>query len=242
MCALKNNEFVPNTAVSLEHHEPVKILLQHCQEMKRQESCLRLVTFLLLIGSATVFFLVHFMSQCGRSVEEKEEKVSFPHVAAITQQQDSYRPHALVTSPLGKLSEDVYVQWYSGKAGLVNMEGFTYNKTAHALVVPQKGRYYVYIGMNLQLPDSASQSETERTPVKMFLLHVITYHSSYPEDTVVMEVRDSIPAASDGERTVHMGHVVKLEKGALLRATVRKGSELIRTANDYSMYFGAHLL
>lgn len=44
--------------VDMGQNESVLILMKHCRDMKRQESCLRLITLLLLLGCATLFFFV----------------------------------------------------------------------------------------------------------------------------------------------------------------------------------------
>ncbi|XP_046906977.1 tumor necrosis factor ligand superfamily member 15-like isoform X2 [Hypomesus transpacificus] len=226
--------------------ETVTVLPPHYQKVKRQEMCLRLVTLLFLMSCAAAYFLtLHVRS-------DPSTNPVLQHTAGSSQKQVSSsqlctggtlasvqsKPNALVTSPSNRetLSDNSIVQWYSEKIGLVTLKGFTYDQDAQALVVPQYGSYYIYTGMNLQLAASTCAKNNQT-----FEMHVLTHRPSYPKDKEFMVVKESIMGCG-GYRTVYLGQVMLLEKGALLKAKIISGSNMVQTTKDYSIYFGAYLI
>uniref|UniRef100_A0AAY5L2T2 THD domain-containing protein n=1 Tax=Esox lucius TaxID=8010 RepID=A0AAY5L2T2_ESOLU len=124
-----------------------------------------------------------------------------------------------------------FMKWEAHK-GSVHQQGFTYNETSRSVVVPEEGKYFVYVGMNFR--NHLKES-------KMIVLKVIKYSLSYKDWVEVLEVKDSIPA--ENRRTVYTGQVLSLMEGDLLRVWLdNKNYELIDCTTERTMYFGAFLL
>ncbi|XP_029499884.1 tumor necrosis factor ligand superfamily member 15 [Oncorhynchus nerka] len=237
-CA-RNSEIPHDTLISMAQQESVVLLLKHCQEMKRQESRLRLVTLVLVLGCAAVLV---FMQRVNRDCNEKD---SFKHAEysrqqAIDRQGQNLKPNAHLTtsSRCNSVPED-YIQWEHKKTGLVHMQNFTYDEKKYALVVPQGGQYFVYVGVNFRMPHKDKVSGE----IHFLSLKVLKFSNRYPDNCSIMEVKDSIPDNRRGARTVYTGQVVALEEGDLLRVSINEDNyELIDCSAETTMYFGAFLL
>ncbi|XP_055731195.1 tumor necrosis factor ligand superfamily member 15 [Salvelinus fontinalis] len=237
-CA-RNSEIPHDTVISIAQQESVVLLLKHCQEMKRQESRLRLVTLFLVLGCAAVFV---FTQRVNRDCNEKDsfKPAEYSRQQAIDRQEQNLKPNAhLTTSSRCNSVPEVYIQWEHQKTGLVHMQHFTYDEKKHALVVPQGGRYFVYVGVNFRMPDKDKVSGE----IHFLSLKVWKFSNRYPDDWPIMEVKDSIPDNRRGARTVYTGQVVALEEGDLLRVSINEDNyELIDCSAETTMYIGAFLL
>ncbi|XP_029565981.1 lymphotoxin-alpha [Salmo trutta] len=237
-CA-RNSEIPHDTVISMAQQESVVLLLKHCQEMKRQESRLRLVTLFLVLGCAAVFV---FTQRVNRDCNEKHslKPAEYSRQQAIDRQGQNLKPNAHLTtsSRCNSVPED-YIQWEHEAIGLVHMQNFTYDEKKHALVVPQGGRYFVYVGVNFRMPDKDKVSGE----IHFLSLKVLKFSNSYQYNCPIMEVKDSIPGNRRGTRTVYTGQVVALEEGDLLRVSINEDNyELIDCSTETTMYIGAFLL
>ncbi|CAB1318906.1 unnamed protein product, partial [Coregonus sp. 'balchen'] len=127
-----------------------------------------------------------------------------------------------------------YIQWEHQDTGLVHMQNFTYDENKQALVVPQGGRYFVYVGVNFRMPDKDKVSGE----VHFLSLKVLKYSNSYENNWPIMEVKDSIPDDRRGERrTMYTGQVVTLEEGDLLMVSIDEDNyELIDCSAETTMF------
>ncbi|XP_041755326.1 tumor necrosis factor ligand superfamily member 15 [Coregonus clupeaformis] len=238
-CA-RNREIPEDTVISMAQQETVFILLKHCQEMKRQESRWRLVTLFLVLGCAAVFF---FTQRVIRDCNEKDTFTTAENSRqqAIDRQEQNLKPNAHLTtsSSCNSVPKD-YIQWEHQDTGLMHMQNFTYDENKQALVVPQEGRYFVYVGVNFRMPDKDKVSGK----VHFLSLKVLKYSNSYENNWPIMEVKDSIPDDRRGERrTMYTGQVVTLEEGDLLMVSIDEDNyELIDCSAETTMYIGAFLL
>uniref|UniRef100_A0A8C7I557 THD domain-containing protein n=1 Tax=Oncorhynchus kisutch TaxID=8019 RepID=A0A8C7I557_ONCKI len=240
-CA-RNSEIPHDTLISMAQQESVVLLLKHCQEMKRQESRLRLVTLFLVLGLCTL--------SCGNIVQGQPPGMLAFCVLNIKwiyfQNHDrlyiSSDPLHLLLPPASSRCNSVpedYIQWEHQETGLVHMQHFTYDEKKHALVVPQGGRYFVYVGVNFRMPHKDKVSGE----IHFLSLKVLKFSNRYPDDCPIMEVKDSIPDNRRGARTVYTGQVVALEEGDLLRVSINEDNyELIDCSAETTMYIGAFLL
>uniref|UniRef100_A0A673WI79 THD domain-containing protein n=1 Tax=Salmo trutta TaxID=8032 RepID=A0A673WI79_SALTR len=230
-CA-RNSEIPHDTVISMAQQESVVLLLKHCQEMKRQESRLRLVTLFLVLGCAAVFV---FTQRVNRDCNEK---VSNNHDRLYISSDPLHLLLPPASSRCNSVPED-YIQWEHEAIGLVHMQNFTYDEKKHALVVPQGGRYFVYVGVNFRMPDKDKVSGE----IHFLSLKVLKFSNSYQYNCPIMEVKDSIPGNRRGTRTVYTGQVVALEEGDLLRVSINEDNyELIDCSTETTMYIGAFLL
>ncbi|KAK6316325.1 hypothetical protein J4Q44_G00138490 [Coregonus suidteri] len=160
---------------------------------------------------------------------------------AIDRQGQNPKPNAHLTtsSSCNSVPKD-YIQWEHQDTGLVHMQNFTYDESKQALVVPQEGRYFVYVGVNFRMPDKDKVSGE----VHFLSLKVLKYSISYENNWPIMEVKDSIPDDRRGERrTMYTGQVVTLEEGDLLMVSIDEDNyELIDCSAETTMYIGAFLL
>ncbi|XP_023839001.1 lymphotoxin-alpha [Salvelinus sp. IW2-2015] len=237
-CA-RNSEIPHDTVISMAQQESVVLLLKHCQEMKRQESRLRLVTLFLVLGCAAVFV---FTQRVNRDCNEKDsfKPAEYSQQQAIDRQEQNLKPNAhLTTSSMCNSVPEDYIQWEHQGTGLVHMQNFTYDEKKHALVVPQGGRYFVYVGVNFRMPDKDKVSGE----IHFLSLKVWKFSNRYPKNWPIMEVKDSIPDNRRGARTVYTGQVVALEEGDFLSVSINEDNyELIDCSAETTMYIGAFLL
>ncbi|KAJ7988232.1 hypothetical protein DPEC_G00321460 [Dallia pectoralis] len=240
-----NREGPQDAVIPMEQQESV-ILLKHCKELQRQERRMRLITLSLILSFAAVF------SISLNIIRDSIEKATFKSPEFLGQQaiadqvqpgttQNSIKPSVHLTTPFNKIcnaSASGYTQWaHRDNFGLIHLHGFTYNEANSSLVVPQDGRYFVYVGINFR-------NNLQLTHIVTLKVQIYTEDYKDPED--VMEVKDSIPAEKEVpvfRRTLYTGQVLVLTKGAFLMVKLdTKSYELIDCQTERNMYFGAFLL
>ncbi|XP_010899432.2 tumor necrosis factor ligand superfamily member 15 [Esox lucius] len=233
-CTL-NSEDPQDTVIPMDQQTSVIILLKHFQEMKRQENRLRLLMFSLILSFASVFLITHHVIKYSiekatlKPTEFARQQAKDPEQHLMSQNQS--KPSIHLTTPSNCSVPTEFMKWEAHK-GSVHQQGFTYNETSRSVVVPEEGKYFVYVGMNFR--NHLKES-------KMIVLKVIKYSLSYKDWVEVLEVKDSIPA--ENRRTVYTGQVLSLMEGDLLRVWLdNKNYELIDCTTERTMYFGAFLL
>lgn len=131
----------------------------------------------------------------------------------------------------------IYLPWEYEK-GDAYLHLFSYDEKSRALIVPEKGRYSIYLQVTYREP--YNQICRDR-PLIRFLQAVYVWSDSYMKDRILMRAKDHVRCGSQtGVRTVTNTGVYSLEAGDRLMVYVSLKDLL--EIDEKSLYFGAFLL
>ncbi|KAI1900667.1 hypothetical protein AGOR_G00052270 [Albula goreensis] len=218
--------------VQIEPDRSVLILIEHCNEMKRQERYSRTITGFLFLGfTALFFFYTHsrISSECKHSIKDSE------YGTGAYQRQIGTRPNAHLTAPETSIHNVTTLEWES-KNGDAFLQDFDYGN--NALIVPKDGRYSVYLQLTYRM--------TEKfvcIPGNLIQLTQEVYRlsDSYPVETLLMVASDTVNCSEKKwRRSIYTSGVFQLEKGD--RLFVKAGNAVLIDYNEKRMFFGAFLV
>ncbi|XP_071323030.1 tumor necrosis factor ligand superfamily member 15-like [Trachinotus anak] len=217
--------------------ESVLILIKHCRDMKQQESCLRLVTLLLLLSCTTlfVFIISADLRQRGDSGSSGQRSAAEQHPAYSKQKQlcpadhpqnTSHRPHIHLRSvDAENRSNAQYIKW--------NVEfGERYDEERRAIVIPKTGVYFIYVTVTL-----TCQEEDPAADFNRFYVELRSWNKGYDMPRLLTKAWNGITCInSEGPRSVFVGQLFDLLAGDHVSVWIGAGYNLIMKSS-----FGAYL-
>ncbi|XP_078127416.1 uncharacterized protein LOC144531252 [Sander vitreus] len=214
--------------IDMGQDKSVLILIQHCRDMKQQETRLRLVTLLLLLSCTALFIFTICANlwQHGNSGSSGQECAVEPSPAYSKQESPTANPQTntqklhidLTSLGAANKTDGLYMKWH------VNF-GDQDNKEKSAIVIPEDGFYFVYVSIAL----SCNEGDFNR-----FYVELRNWNEAYPSTRPVMKTWDG--CTSEGAKSVFLGQLFELSKGDNLSVWIGEGYELISTSS-----FGAYL-
>ncbi|XP_051268347.1 uncharacterized protein LOC127370377 [Dicentrarchus labrax] len=222
--------------IDIGRDESVLILIKHCQDMKQQETRLRLITLLLLL---TCMAMLIYTTSAG--LRQHEESGSHGQGSAVEQgaahprqerlcpedNQTPVRIHLRPPSPTNKtkMSDGQYLEWD------VDFGERNYDEETHAIVIPAPGIYFVYLRITLSC-------HGEKTPnFELFTLQLYCLNEGYPKRRLLTDAMDGLECTQDRSKSVFVGQLFELVEGDYLKVLMKKGYKLMKTAS-----FGAYLV
>ncbi|XP_029300990.1 uncharacterized protein LOC115016975 [Cottoperca gobio] len=221
--------------------EFVLVLIKHCRDMKQQETCLRLISLLLLL-SCVALFIFSFGADLwksensgsrgqGSAVEQSpassqlQERV-FPADDPQTnfQRLQDFKIHLRSQSEYNK-PDGHYIKWDK-------VFGETYNEEKRAIMIPENGFYFIYLRFALGCHDEDKAANFTR-----FYVELRNSNEGYNTTIRLLEASDGIACTSIGFRSVFLGQLFDLSKGDNVSVWIGKGYKLINKAS-----FGAFLV
>ncbi|XP_034048202.1 uncharacterized protein LOC117529511 [Thalassophryne amazonica] len=211
--------------------EPVLILLQHCRDMKRQETRLRIITFLLLLSCTALYlFTICAQSQPSKSSGStgKQDAVQqfFAYSTQRKQTTDGSSPRIELSFKGTNSTSGRYIEFYSALG-----EDSNCNQEKSAIVIKQKGFYFVYAITFLQ------HDEDEHEEAKNFYIQVQQFSLGYTYPVYNVSTWESIATTSLTFRNVYLARMFNLSEGDYLKLWIGEGFGMIR-----ELSFGAFLL
>ncbi|KAK5852431.1 hypothetical protein PBY51_023900 [Eleginops maclovinus] len=203
----------------------VLILIQHCREMKRQETCLRLITLLLLLSCTALFI---FAMWAGfRQSGSKEEVINNEQSPAYSKQEtnasaDDPRKATSLHISLRSLpvpGDNKYIEWES-------VFGQPVYKDTEKIEIPENGFYFVYVKFDLTCSNHT------------FTKFEVVLHKSnigHPSNQTLTTVNEDLRCKPGHSRNVFVGQLFDLLKDDCVRVLIRKGFDLINKST-----FGAY--
>ncbi|XP_061117421.1 tumor necrosis factor ligand superfamily member 15-like isoform X1 [Conger conger] len=211
----------------------VLVLIDHCNEMKRQESISRIVTCFVFVVFSGIFFL---FLQTHSSLDCKHNKNDLEHsTSAHYQPEIESRPNAHLTALNCSMQNTEYLEWETRK-GDAHLHMFNYSNKA--LIAPQDGNYSIYLQITYRMYE-----DYHCNPRNLLQLKQEVFHRSdrYPDQTVLMMALDSINCSEKTWRkSLYMSRVFSLEKGDQLK--VKVGHLKLIDCNEKKVFFGAFLI
>ncbi|XP_035524531.1 tumor necrosis factor ligand superfamily member 15 [Morone saxatilis] len=224
-----------DSMIDIGRDESVLILIKHCQDMKQQETRLRLITLILLL---TCMALLIYTTSSG--LRQHEESGSRGQGSAVEQRapysrqetlfpedkQTRLRIHLRPPSPTNKtkMSDGQYFEWD------VDF-GKYYNEKTRAIVIPASGIYFVYVRITL----SCHGEETQN--LQLFSLRLRCWNERYTKQRQLTDAKDDVECTQDRSKSVFVGQLFDLNEGDHLSVWIEKGYKLIKTSS-----FGAFLV
>ncbi|XP_035039714.1 uncharacterized protein LOC118125360 [Hippoglossus stenolepis] len=217
--------------------EPVCILIEHCRDMKQQETRLRLITLLLfLCCSALYIFTI-----CAE-LRKREQQSSGEQRAAAPLQQSLHAAvnQSLVNVPSAEKKRFniqlscIFEKTKTEGKQLLWVPNFSSdnqdNNKTKAIVIPEDGVYFIYIGTSL-----SCRNDLGAASFNEFHLRLSRWSQSYIKHTTLAESQDGLMCPPVGFRSVYVGQLFDLSEGDHVSVWIEAGYELIEKST-----FGAY--
>ncbi|XP_030005858.1 uncharacterized protein LOC115430105 [Sphaeramia orbicularis] len=211
--------------------ESVLILIRHCRDMKRQETCLRFITLLLLLSCTTLFVLTlsadfKKCEEFGSSGHKDTLQQSPAHAQLISERCPDNHQTNLSTMrvhfwsvPVKDKTDKLYMEW-SPMLG----ENYIYNKDKQAIVIRQQGFYFLYVRVGL----GCQQRENVE---RKFHMKLHKWTESYNKSQVLTEAWDGVQCSSEVSKNMFVGQLFELREGDHVSVWVEDGYQLITRAS-----------
>nr|XP_020474488.1 uncharacterized protein LOC109970916 [Monopterus albus] len=208
--------------------ESVLILIKHCQDMKQQETRLRLITLLLLFICTALFIFTtgadlrqHFgskreMSTVEQSPVPSKQQSLCPAVNPKTSCQNLHIHLRSVAT--GNTSDGQLIKW-----DVMFGDNYYYNEEKRAILIHENGLYFVYIRITLSC---RSEDGPEGFSVKLQ-----RWNKGYDMIVPLTDAKDGVDCTSQRSRNVFVGQLFDLSEGDHLSVWIDQGYKLIATAS-----------
>ncbi|CAB1421753.1 unnamed protein product [Pleuronectes platessa] len=213
----------------LDRDQPVCILIRHCRDMKQQETRLRLITMLLLLGCSALYIFTLCAelrkTEPQSSGEHHQEKLQ----AAVSSTEkktfniDLRQRHSDHEDP----GTDGYIEWEQ-----IIPEDNHHDQSRRDIVIPEDGVYFIYFRTSL-----ICNNATGAALSNMFHMELRSWNANYNTSRDLTETRDGVSCPPVAFRTVSVAQLFDLEEGDHVSVRVGAGYELIDDAS-----FGAVLV
>ncbi|KAM7393377.1 hypothetical protein PAMA_008165 [Pampus argenteus] len=210
----------------------VVIPIKHCCDAKKQEMRVRVITLLLLLGCVvlSIFAASRDSSDVGSEGQESAES------GALANQLSAFRsdnPTAnsnglhigLELMHTGDLSDGRLIQWKV-------QFGDSYNAEKCAIVIPDTGKYFVYIKIVLGCQNEDRSEKHKKT----LFVKLQKWSRFYNKTRELTDALEDIVCNLVMFRTVFVGELFELTKGDHVSVFIAKGYNLITKSS-----FGAYL-
>ncbi|KAK5901299.1 hypothetical protein CgunFtcFv8_026187 [Champsocephalus gunnari] len=220
-----------DVGMNLGPDQSVLVLMEHCLEMKRQETRLRLFTLLLLLGCTALLVFGMWARVIQRG--SKEEVINVEQSPAYSKQERcppagdpqtsftrlhvSLRSYSNTSSPEGQV-----LTWDSEFEPASNVTPY--------IVIPEDGFYFVYLNFAIFCNPKGAK-------FRKFGAELHRSSEGYGVPERLMEVHDGLRCKSLQYRNVFVGQLLKLLKKDRLSVLIKEGFDLIHKAT-----FGAYLV
>ncbi|CAJ1071040.1 uncharacterized protein LOC117831433 [Xyrichtys novacula] len=217
--------------------ESVLILLKHCQEMKRQETRLRLISLLLLLGCAGLFIFTQLQRNSGSSGQQSS--VGQSPVESRTEyltadpQRNTERLRIDLTSPGDPdRNSSNTIEW----SVVLCSDDSNYDEKERAIVIPEEGTYLVYIRMAFRCYNREHGSE--KLHIKLNVQNKVYDNPECSRNNVrlLTNAVDSVQCGPGLFRTLSMIQLYSLMKGDHLSVSLEEGYGLV-TQSSFGAIF-----
>ncbi|XP_042251663.1 uncharacterized protein LOC121885905 [Thunnus maccoyii] len=227
---LMEHKIASGNVISMGPDESLLILIKHCHDMKKQETCLRFITLLLLLTCAALFIytmgadLKSGSSGQGSAVEQnpthsKQDRM-YP---AGDPKTNSTTPHIRLRFVSKDNDNDgQHIKWE-------RMFGdIQYNAEKNAIVINKTGIYFAYVRIALRCQNEEGYEK--------FFLKLQRWNEGYNKTVKRMEVLESITCTQGESSTVFVGDLFDLLAGDHMSVLIVEGYKLVT-----ELAFGAYL-
>ncbi|XP_074546938.1 uncharacterized protein LOC141805673 [Halichoeres trimaculatus] len=220
-------------SVDMSRDEAVLILLQHCQDMKRQETRLRLVSLLLLLSCVALFVFSQFQRTSGAS-GQTDQQTSAATPSRAYSQQDRECPAADPPTDTQNLRIYLTSNYKPNRIppltwNVLFDENSNYNTNTQAIVIPKDGTYLFYLRLTFRCLG-------QETGFGLLNVLLTKWNPAHPREEDLARALDSVQCRNGVYRTMSVIQLYDLIKGDQVSVSLKNGSELITHSS-----FGAFL-
>ncbi|XP_034566019.1 uncharacterized protein LOC117831433 [Notolabrus celidotus] len=225
--------------VDMNREEAVLILLQHCRDMKRQETRLRLFTLLLLLllSCGALFVLAHIYRNSGPSGQRSEKQVLEKQVLEkqVLEKQVLGCPTAVPEREVQSLHVDLISQYEEHKVISTDMKwivkfGNNYDPERRAIVIPEDGRYLFYLRVTFRCLNNSG------IEFRNLHLELKKWNERHSLKKPLMSATDSVQCRKEMFRTLSVVQQFELIKDDHVSVFIGEGYDMIKESS-----FGALL-
>ncbi|KAL7834904.1 hypothetical protein SRHO_G00291510 [Serrasalmus rhombeus] len=225
----------------VERAEILRLVMQHCREMKRHETCSRFATGFLLL---TLFATFLFVQVSGQSSKDPPSEQPVTNTAGLVQAQSNgrHRVHSVhllsyPPDPVTEMKNDTHVIRWRESSKLRMIENNT------GLVIPTNGWYLVNLRISYRVPDGpcpckhylGEDDEGKEDPLCFLSITVQQKHSEYPGWRDVVQAKETMFCTLGCRRSIHLSRVVNLKKSTVVIVTIASDNRglISRETHDY---------
>ncbi|XP_041667298.1 uncharacterized protein LOC121525382 [Cheilinus undulatus] len=215
--------------VDMGQDESVLILLRHCRDMKRQETRLRLVTLLLLLGCAALFFFILLRENSGSS---GRGSIDEPRRA----KQEATSPQAGVQTNPDRLRIDLTSQNVPNETCPLFLKWEPlfgdrhYSEEKRAIRIPVNGFYFFYLKVFFCCKLSKTK-EYDTLSVKL-----LKWNPQHEKSKPLTSEMESAPCKDDVFRVLTVGQLFYLNQEDHVRVEVQEGESMIIKSSFGAFY------
>ncbi|XP_036436316.1 uncharacterized protein LOC118814693 isoform X2 [Colossoma macropomum] len=242
MAASSNSE----TGVQdVERAEMVRLMMQHCREMKRHETCSRFATGFLLLTLFAAFLFVQVSGQSSKDAPSEQPVTNTGLVQARRSGQSGrHRVHSVHLlshhpDPITEMKNDTHVIRWRESSKLKMIDNNT------GLVIPSNGWYLVNLRISFRVPYGPcpckhylgeSEDEEGKEDTLCFLsIAVKQKHSEYPGWIDVVQAKETMLCTLGSRQAINLSRVVNLKNSTVLIVTIASDNHdlISREIHDY---------
>ncbi|XP_062268346.1 uncharacterized protein LOC133974701 [Platichthys flesus] len=219
----------------LDRDQPVCILIRHCRDMKRQETRLRLLTMLLLLGCSALYIFTLCAELRNREHQSSgDHRAAGPHqerlqTAVSSTEKKRFNIHLRQNHSVPKDTgtDERYIMWKQ-----IIPEDNQCDQTRKDIVIPKDGVYFIYIRTSLFCRNATGAASSN-----MFYMQLRFWNENYNESRVLTDAREVVSCPPVAFRTVSVQQLFDLSEGDHVSVRIGAGYQLINKAD-----FGAFLV
>ncbi|XP_066517177.1 uncharacterized protein [Hoplias malabaricus] len=213
----ENNGDVPLAVV--ENREILRAVVQHCRDMKRQETCSRFATGLLLLALFATFLLFHASGHNAKVSADKQPATSMGLAQAQKSKSAGSRiwsVHLLGTRGHVTFQNQSVLKHNMQVINWIDQQNTGQLKNFTDLYVPFNGWYLINLRMYYQVPAGDCPCKENLC----YLTVIVNQDTETPPGWNIMTVYETIPCEVGTLQAVTLSRVVKLTKSSVLRVLI----------------------
>ncbi|KAL7838197.1 hypothetical protein AOLI_G00266010 [Acnodon oligacanthus] len=213
----------------VERAEMLRLMMQHCREMKRHETCSRFATGFLLLTLFATFLFVQVVQVSGQSSKDAPSEQPVTNTAGLVQAQSSvrHRVHSVhllsyPPDPITEMKNDTHVIRWREPSKLRMIDDNT------GLVIPRNGWYLVNLRISYRVLERpcpckhflGEGDEGKEDPLCFLSIAVQQKHSEYPGWRDVVEAKETMFCTPGSHQSINLSRVVNLKNSTVLIVTI----------------------
>ncbi|XP_072548878.1 uncharacterized protein [Salminus brasiliensis] len=227
---------------ALEQGEMVRVMMQHCREMKRQETCSRWITALLVLTlfAGFLWLQVSVPGTKGDAIQkgvpdgetqERSSGVSNPKHIRHRKPVNSIYMLTNHNQTLPAQQKGQYaVRWRTQQ----DPSNFKLRDNGTNVVIPATGWYLVSLRMTYRVPEKPRLCQDNS--ICYLTVYIKQYHAEYPGWREIIVGKETMHCVDNWRQAITLNRVIKLKISTMLKVTIAGDNrELISWDNHFEV-------
>ncbi|KAG9281734.1 hypothetical protein AMEX_G296 [Astyanax mexicanus] len=227
-------------AAAAEQGEVLRVVVQHCREMKRQETCSRWITALLALTIFTGFLWLQASAHCTKDDAGRQPMTDTGVVQALNSVEPTpkHRRGRFIHLLSAEYSDQIVTSQNEGSFAVrwkipQLPSDFKLEENETCLVIPRKGLYLVSVRMSYR----ALETKCPCADGVCFLSVLLTmYQNKYPQITNIVVGHETMRCVSGWRQTVILSRVIKFENSTKLRVNIDNQNHELISWDNYNHF------